>query len=83
VAKEDWAIVWKADGESRFSTKDPLLTFGWSASAEEAMAKVDHALRFGTVGPLRSPEEFRRTFAGGTFYPLLVSLNRQVPGGRR
>ncbi len=68
-----WAVVWKEEDTSCF--RDFLLTFGLSASAEEAMAKVERRL---TADP-----RFRRQHAGGTFYPVPIHMgvrNERRPG---
>jgi len=69
---EAWAVVWKQDGGK---VRDFLLSFGFSASPEEALSKVE--------ARVKHDPRFRREHGGGVFYPIPVHLNLPVPSAVR
>lgn len=73
--REQWAVIWKRYGRSEF--KDWLLSFGFSGSRDEAVSKIEKAMRFGTIAPRRTPDEFRRAVEGGHMLVVPIHLGVQ------
>ncbi len=57
------------------AVKDFLLTFGFSASEEEAMERVRERLKH--------DPRFRREWSGGVFYAVALHANVPVPPAGR